>query len=146
MLVSQQAKKFRIKNSLVWKPKAEQNTFSSCNRQENSCKSIFHSHPQFQFSPSVSFLSSHSSIFLPLQRKRKHPLPLMPKKGLKHGRAQVDAASTYGVLTICQAQHEALERETKMFDMSIHSYALQLSSLDPPTIVYEDIQEVNKFS
>ena len=65
MLVSQQAKKFRIRNSLVFKPKTEnspeQNKLSSCFREENSCKSIFHSHSQFQFS---NLHNSQLSLFL----------------------------------------------------------------------------------
>lgn len=108
MLFSQQAKKFRIRNSLVLKPKTEnspgQNKLSSCFREENSCKSIFHSHSQFQFS---NLHNSQLSLFLhssPLrdlvsfEKKNKAStiFSAVPEsRCLKHDRTLIDSVNTY---------------------------------------------------
>lgn len=108
MLFSQQAKKFRIRNSLVLKPKTEnspgQNKLSSCFREENSCKSIFHSHSQFQFS---NLHNSQLSLFLrssPLrdlvsfEKKNKASTissAVPESRCLKHDRTLIDSVNTY---------------------------------------------------
>lgn len=105
MLVSQQAKKFRIRNSLVLKPKTEnspeQNKLSSCFREENSHKSIFYSHSQFQFSNlhnarlSLFLLISPLRDLISFEKKNKASIISSARVDVWNMTELTDSANTY---------------------------------------------------
>lgn len=89
MLVSQQAKKSQNKEQLDFEAKTEnspeQNKLSSCFREENSCKSIFHSHSQLQFRQfctTVSFSSFSFPSLKDLYLEKENKASTISKEGV----------------------------------------------------------------